>query len=68
MNNLTEIMIRDGIINIHMDPHGSFQLRMKGDILGTGRTVEEAYQNAMRDKLARTVSEAYQSAMRDKLA
>lgn len=52
MNNLTEIMIRDGIINIHMDPHGSFQLRMKGDILGTGRTVDEAYQNAMRDKLA----------------
>lgn len=52
---LTGIMRREGIINIHMDQHGSFQLRMRGDILGTGKTVAEAYQDANSQRNARAV-------------
>ena len=53
--NLTRIMRRDDIINIHMDPHGGFQLRMRGDILGTGLTVGEAYLSAMKQKNAQAL-------------
>lgn len=52
---LTGIMRREGIINIHMDPSGYFQLRMRGDILGTGKTVGEAYQCALADRNAQAV-------------
>ena len=49
--NLTRIMQRDGILRIS-HTGGGFSVYMRGDILGTGKTVGEAYQCALRTKAA----------------
>lgn len=54
--NLTRIMQREGILRIcHTD--GSFAVWMRGDILGTGKTVGEAYQSALRTKAAQAAQQ-----------
>jgi hypothetical protein len=51
---LTGIMRRDGILRI-ADNGGGFSVYMRGDILGTGKDVGEAYRNALRQRNARAV-------------
>ena len=52
--NLTAIMERDEILRI-AHTGGGFSVYMRGDILGTGKTVGEAYQSALNTKAAQAV-------------
>ena len=49
---ITAFMRRHGISRI-ADLSPGFTVAMRGNILGTGETVEEAFQSAMADKVAR---------------
>lgn len=49
--NLTRLMRAEGILRISCTPHG-FSVYLTGDILGTGTSVGEAYQSAMRQREA----------------
>lgn len=52
---LTGIMRREGILRIARFRAGGFSVAMEGDILGTGKTVGEAYENALRQRNAAAV-------------
>ena len=49
---LTDIMRRDGILRIADNGMG-FTVYLRGDVLGTGRTVGEAFDSALRQRAAR---------------
>lgn len=55
--NLTRIMRKEGILRVSCTEHG-FSVYMRGDILGTGSSVGEAYQSAMRQRDAVEVRRA----------
>ncbi len=46
---LTAFMRREGILRIANNPHG-FSVYIQGDILGTGETFAEAFDNACRQR------------------
>jgi hypothetical protein len=54
MTDLTAIMERDGILRIARFPNGGFSVALEGNIIGTGKTVGEAYQCALRDRAAQS--------------
>lgn len=51
---LTAIFKREGILRI-ADNGAGYSVYMRGDILGTGKTVGEAYENALRQRNAAAV-------------
>lgn len=58
---LTQIMRDQSILRIArftFDGRELFNVALEGDILGTGETVGEAYQNAVNQREARTVQVA----------
>lgn len=55
--NLTQIMRREGILRI-ADLGFGFSVAMRGDILATGATVGEAYENALTERAIKTERKA----------
>ena len=55
--NLTRIMRREGILRIARVGEG-FTLHMRGDFMGAGATVGEAYENALNERAIKTEGKA----------